>query len=88
MRKSEDISDQTRQPKVSVFVCIGYSSHNKNKKVQSNEDRLTLELANGQRIPIVNRPSKGPPMTPDILMAACVKEHKSLSCRLHSDNKA
>ena len=41
-------------------------------------DRLTLELANGQRTPNVNRPSKGPPIMPNILIAACIKKHISL----------
>lgn len=52
-------------------------NYNKQQK-QFNEDRLTLELANGQRIPKVNKPSKGPPMIPNILTAACRKKHMSL----------
>ena len=43
----------------------------------SMNQSLTLELANGQRIPSVNRPSKGPPMIPNILTAACMKRHIS-----------
>ena len=54
---------------------MGYWNNNTNKKIEL--DRLTLELANGQRIPNVNRPSKGPPMMPNILIAACIKKHIS-----------
>lgn len=37
----------------------------------TNEIGLTLELAHGQRIPKVNSPSKGPPVTPPIVATAC-----------------
>ena len=38
---------------------------------------LTLELANGQKIPNVNTPSKGPPKTPVMVAVACFKKHTS-----------
>lgn len=61
-----------------VKVSFGYESQNKRM-------RLTLELADGQTIPIVNRPSNGPPMTPNIVTAACVKKHMYRSgCTVYS----
>lgn len=41
------------------------------------EDILTLELANGQRIPNVTTPINGPPKALETVAPACLRRHTS-----------